>query len=186
MKAAAARHWILTGGRGAGKTQLCTRLVQGLKAAGLDVAGILSPGIFVNGEKAGIQALDIRSGETRLLARLAAFPQPNSPTPRWSFDSHAMQWAEAVLLSSPPCDLLVVDELGPLELIKHRGWARILPRLQAGEFPATLLVVRPELQERLSASLSGTQRIISISPEDSINVLASTLLPEILSAVNPG
>jgi len=61
---------VLMGGRGAGKTTSCQRRVEAARAAGEDVGGVISPARFDGGEKTGIWAEKLRSGERRLLASL--------------------------------------------------------------------------------------------------------------------
>ena len=54
---------------------------------------------------------------------------------------------------SQGCDLLIVDEIGPLELEQGRGLASLLSNLSARRLPPLLLVVRPELAGRLQERL---------------------------------
>jgi len=42
-------------------------------------------------------------------------------------------------------DLFIVDDLGPLELVRGEGWTPVLPMIRARQFDAALVVVRPEL-----------------------------------------
>jgi nucleoside-triphosphatase THEP1 len=67
-----------------------------------------------------------------------------------------------LLRRATPCDLLVVDELGPLELKLGQGLVAALDVLEEGAFSLALVVVRPELvddvRERLrSAEISVLQ-----------------------------
>ena len=66
------RKTLVTGARGAGKTTFCRHLAEQARAAGLDVAGVLSLPRIENGSKTGILACSLRSGETRLLASARA------------------------------------------------------------------------------------------------------------------
>ncbi|MGQ9834253.1 MAG: nucleoside-triphosphatase, partial [Candidatus Villigracilaceae bacterium] len=66
--------YLLTAPFGAGKTTFCADLAEQARAAGWDVAGILSPPVFENGVKTGILARNLRSGETRPLATLHPSP----------------------------------------------------------------------------------------------------------------
>ena len=53
-----------------------------------------------------------------------------------------------MLRKSTDCDLLVVDELGPLEFNLTTGWIAAFDVLSAKQFRVALVVVRPELLER--------------------------------------
>ena len=142
------RLWIISGARGAGKTSLCARLVEMARQAGWDRAGLLSPAVFEGGVKTGIAVTDLRGGETRTLARLT---QPGETaavrTVQWAFDEQVLAWGDRVLAQSTPCDLLVVDELGPLEFQRGQGWLAGLAAVDSRAYRLGLLVLRPELLE---------------------------------------
>lgn len=52
---------------------------------------------------------------------------------------------QSVLEISLPCDLLIVDELGPLELTHQMGWRAALEILPRAGYRLALVVIRPEL-----------------------------------------
>jgi len=134
---------VLTGSSGSGKTTLCRRLVAAARAAGLDAAGILSPARVVDGRKVGIDALDPRSGRSRPFASLHAGTRaPGVLMGPWTFDEAAVEWGNALLRSATPCDLLVVDELGSLEFVHHRGWLAGFEAVGSGGYRQAVVVVR--------------------------------------------
>jgi nucleoside-triphosphatase THEP1 len=139
--------WIVTGWRGSGKTTFCHEMLQIARTAGWDTAGLLSPAVFKGGMKESIWAEDIRSGEKRLLA--AAHPQTETDLAfgDWYFNQKTLEWGNQVLQSSIPCDLLVVDELGPLEFNLSLGWVSALEVIKTAQFHLALVVIRPELFE---------------------------------------
>lgn len=140
---------IISGGRGVGKTTFCRAAVKSAQHAGWRVAGVLSPAVFERGSKVAIAVEDLSSGERCMLARLpvAGVAEEGIRTPGWVFDEQALQWADEVLARAANCDLLVIDELGPLELERCQGWVHGLAALDAGKYRLALVVVRPELVE---------------------------------------
>ncbi|HSQ38578.1 MAG TPA: nucleoside-triphosphatase, partial [Anaerolineales bacterium] len=154
--------------RGAGKTTFCRALADQARAAGWDVAGLLSPPVFENGVKTGILAENLRTGETRHLAQLAASSHlPLStfhlPLGVWRFDSSILAWGNQVLETCLPCDLFIVDELGPLELIRGEGWSNALTALRQPTYRVGVVVIRPELVETAQKLLPAC-KTLSLDP----------------------
>jgi len=125
----------------------CRHLVDLARIAGWQVRGILCPAVFANGQKVAIEAEALPSGSRRQLAtrRLAGQPQTGPATRRWQFDPEVVAWGNRILQQAPPCDLLVIDELGPLELERGEGWAAGLTALEGGDYRGAVVVIRPEL-----------------------------------------
>ena len=143
---------LLAGESGCGKTTLCTRVVAALKARGLDVAGVLTlPRLAApRGEKIGMDVEDVRTGERVALAERVAVGEGTANL-TWKFDEAGLARGAQILREATPCDVLVVDELGPLELIHHKGWISALDILQTGHYRTAFVVVRPGLVENFRA-----------------------------------
>ena len=54
---------LLTGGRGAGKTRWCLKLLDEARAAGISAVGVLSPPVYTAGDKTAIDLLELASGQ---------------------------------------------------------------------------------------------------------------------------
>ncbi|MHB1046482.1 MAG: nucleoside-triphosphatase [Thermoanaerobaculia bacterium] len=136
---------LLTGGRGAGKTRWCEALVRAGRDAGLAVAGLVSPPVLAGGEKTGIDLLDVASGERRRLAERARVDLPGTSGLGWRFDPEALALGNALLARVDTCDLLLVDELGPLEFGRGSGLTAAFALLDARRYRLAVVVVRPAL-----------------------------------------
>jgi len=158
---------LLSGWREAGKTTLCERIVAAARRAGWDAAGVISPPDLSRAGKTGIQVRDLRTGEQRLLARRSRPGEEtrSSLTPEWMFDAESLTWGNAVLRGAVPCDLLVVDELGPLELLSGQGWQAGIAAVDSGDYRLALVVARPELVEAASRRWPRLAVIVLGSPE---------------------
>ncbi|MCE5209625.1 MAG: hypothetical protein LLG42_15125 [Chloroflexi bacterium] len=142
---------LVTGARDSGKTLLCRRVVEIARKANWQVRGLLSPAIIKGDAKVGIGVEDLNSGKRFMLAHL---PDENDAkaeirTDGWIFDNRCVTWCNTVLEQSIPCDLLVIDEVGPLELVQNTGWTTALPAVDSGKFHLALVVVREELLSTL-------------------------------------
>lgn len=161
--------YIVTGSRGAGKTSFCQALIQAARAAGWQVAGLLSNPIFDGTRRIQIVAEDLRAGQMQLLATRKEPDQAarGVATRNWQFETHAIAWGNAVIQASLPADLFVMDELGTLEFERQQGWTAALPALDSRQYRVGVVVLRPELLS------DGLQRwpdayIVEIdTPEDS-------------------
>ena len=154
--------YLLTAPRGAGKTTFCRGLAKQARTTGWDVAGLLSSAVFKGGFKTGILAQDLRTDETRLLAvasqqpfdpvqrQIPNFPGFDLPLGDWLFDSTAIVWGNQILETCLPCDLLIVDEIGPLELNRGAGWVSALETLRQPGYRLGVVVIRPECVDGFS------------------------------------
>jgi len=134
---------VLTGETAAGKTTTCRRLARYAAEKGLSPAGIVCPARFDRGQKVGIFATNLRSQETRLLATSISSPKPGNLG--YQFDDSTLAWANSALAEALPCDLLIVDELGPLELEIGQGFTSAFDVLRKGGYRLAVVVVRPRL-----------------------------------------
>jgi nucleoside-triphosphatase THEP1 len=162
--------YLFTAPRGAGKTTFCRALADQARVIGWDVAGLLSPAVFENGIKTGILAQNLRTNESRPLAQLSTSNLPPStftlPLGNWLFDLTIIAWGNQVLETCLPCDFFIVDELGPLELIRGEGWINAFEALCQPHYLVGLVVIRPELLEAARQILPIMQVIDLKSPDD--------------------
>jgi nucleoside-triphosphatase len=136
---------LVSGESGSGKTTWCSRQVMLARRRGLGVGGFLSPGVYEGDKKVGISLIDLSSGEMRLLGSLRRREDPQAPTRKWAMDDETLAWGNRVLEGQSECDLLVIDELGPLEFLFGRGFQQAFPLIARRRFQTALVVVRPTL-----------------------------------------
>lgn len=159
--------FILTGPSGSGKTTACRELMALARQRGLDCAGIVCPARFENGRKTGIDLLDVRTGERRPLAEVDDRPADLRIGP-FRFDTRSMRWGIAVLDAACPCDVLIVDEIGPLELARRQGWINALDVLRSKQFGVAITVVRPRLVEAFRGVVKDVSlRVLTMPPAGS-------------------
>lgn len=132
---------------GSGKTTFCKHVIDSIRAStkgNWSIKGILSPGTFDGDKKIGIETLDLATGERRRFAQRRTDSSSGILTKQWSLERSTIDWCNQVLQASVPCDLLVADELGPLEFERDEGFYEAMIALDSGQYQAALVVVRTE------------------------------------------
>jgi len=152
---------LLTGAVGSGKTTAAERVAGLARRRGLVCGGLLAPALTgQQGSKIGIWGADLLTGKRRTLARTdreLGGPQFGA----YSFDAAALTWAnDAIEKAAGACDLLIVDEIGKLELWSHAGLAPIVPRLASGGIRRALALVRASLLAELQARLGQVEQVV--------------------------
>lgn len=140
---------ILTGERGVGKSTVCRKAVALARREGYACAGILT--LAHHGVR---EVLDVRSGRHWRLTTASEGGRAVTQG-RFRFNPQTLSWGSTALSQAIPCDLLVIDEVGPLELVRGEGWVSAFDVLRTGGYALALLVVRPGLiaqaRDRLGA-----------------------------------
>jgi nucleoside-triphosphatase THEP1 len=179
---------LLTGERQVGKTTVCRKVAELVRGLRYGPAGVLAPALLdKDGLPVAYHALMVSDGEQRLLARTNG--NLGGPrTGRYSFDANVFSWVVERLRGaiSQDCNLLIVDEIGPLELEQGRGLAPLLSDLSAGRHPRLLLVVRPELTAQLHEQLPAIPFRTFTVTQDNRQTLADAIVEELLADHDPG
>lgn len=136
--------WLISAPSGAGKTTLCSRIISQARDAGLTVGGLICPAVFESGEKTAIDQVDIASGERRNLGWRIRDGSDNT-VGCWKFDVSVLDWGNEILSALGDEDLIVIDEIGPLELVEGKGYLEAMRLLDGGRYRMAVVVVRPAL-----------------------------------------
>ena len=173
---------LLTGTRQVGKTSVCQAVAELARARGHDIQGVLSPALHCydeNSAKVGFEALDAGSGQRWLLAHT----EQGLDGPRigpYVFDAAGL--ARAIEVLERACHatdgLLLVDEIGPLELERSQGFAPILDRLPLQGPGHVLIIVRPALLPALRRRLSRADFSIYTVTEHNREILPGHIVRE--------
>lgn len=158
----APRIILLSGPRQVGKSTLCRKLVDILRTESFAVAGFLT----THKGPHDLEATEIHSGD-RYRITLPFEDGARAELGRFRMDVAALDRGIASLTNALPADVLVVDELGPLEFRLKRGWSPILSMVMTGCCRVAVLVVRPELvTEALAHLADSTAMVIHVSLEN--------------------
>jgi nucleoside-triphosphatase THEP1 len=141
---------VVTGWRGVGKTTFCQQAVDEYRKAGLKVSGLLSPARFDQKQKTGFFAHDLDSDEIRLAASVVPGEIDGLRLGSWTFDPEIFAWGNRCLKQAVGLDVLVIDELGPLEFDLQTGWTASFEVLRRKRYRLALIVIRPECLDAFS------------------------------------
>lgn len=114
------RVLLLTGNPGVGKTTVLTKTVNALKAEGCTVGGMISREIREGGTRVGFEILDLNSGRRGWLAHVNQKNGPQVGKYRVNIEDLNSIGAEAILAAVENCDVIAIDEIGPMELLSAK------------------------------------------------------------------
>lgn len=136
---------ILTGGVGSGKTTYLQSVISLIRKRGVAVDGYLSERVMDGETASGYDLVDLHTGRRRGLLRRSAGGGEGKVGP-FETDAEGFAAAEGIIARCLPTALLVLDELGRLELEGKGVWLAAGPVLREPE-RRVLVVIREALLE---------------------------------------
>jgi len=165
LGACGARALIVTGSIGAGKTTAALQFAELWRASNRTVGGVASPRVLDQGETVGYKVRDLRSGQEM---QFCSAQPPGIPFRRFFFSPQGLAFANEVLTrDAQGLDVVVIDEVGPLELAGG-GLCPGVHQVLSGRSPL-LVTVRPSLLRdfHIWAGLTGKTVVVSLDrPEE--------------------
>ena len=134
--------------------------------------GIIARGVHNGSGRIGYDLEDINIGEKHIYIR-------NVYTPRWFrygkyyFSPEGLEFGKYILqnIREENTDLIVIDEIGPVEM-KGRGWADDIERLlSTSQIPQLWVVRRSLLKKAIRQWNVGEVLVIDISKETVENII---------------
>jgi iron complex transport system ATP-binding protein len=144
---------ILTGPVGSGKTTFLERALPSLRERHPNLDGYLSLRIFAGGATTGYDLRDLRSAARIPFLRRRGEADGFRVGP-YVLLPQGLAAAEEIIRRGGPADLLIVDEVGPLELAGGGVWPALSGEFAGRDRPA-LVVVRETLVDDIRAALTG-------------------------------
>ena len=166
---------ILTGARGVGKSTVCLKAASLARERGYTCGGLVT----LSHPDGSREVLALNDGSSRPLTAPPGYTGKVVVQGRFRFLAETLTWGNELLATHPPCHLLVVDELGPLELERHGGWWRAIESLQAGRFDLGVAVVRPELVEKAQKALGRDVTVFTVTIANREQAPALLLSPQV-------
>jgi nucleoside-triphosphatase THEP1 len=146
---------VVTGPPGCGKTAAVEAAVGVWRARGLPVRGIVQPGVFSHRRKVGFLVRDLATGDEAVLAERVERGQGEHGT-AYRFSREGIELAVRALRGIVAGSVLVVDEVGPIELRGDGHMPALRRAIATPGLSAVVLVVRRQLVPSLLAALVTT------------------------------
>jgi nucleoside-triphosphatase len=156
---------VVSGAVHSGKTTFLKNLVSTREALRLPFCGYLSPSVMVEGELAGYDLLDIRTRRTTPFLRTEGKADWPNVGP-YFFLPAGLEAATSIIRGRKPGEILIVDEVGPMELSGRGVWPALKEALLKPPVHC-LLVVRKPLLTDLRRKLGNRQvEVFDIAARD--------------------
>lgn len=127
------RILLLTGNPGVGKTTVLLKVVDALKARGYSVGGMISREVRSSGERVGFEILDLSSNKRGWLAHVNQPDGPRVGKYRVNLNDLEGIGVNAILKAVEECDVVAIDEIGPMELFSERFKEAVKRAVESGK-----------------------------------------------------
>jgi len=114
------RVLLLTGNPGVGKTSVLMKTVNALKEGGCKSGGMISREIREGGTRVGFEILDLNSSKRGWLAHVGQRSGPQVGKYRVNIKDLNGIGVQAILDAVENCDVIAIDEIGPMELFSEK------------------------------------------------------------------
>ena len=143
--------WLVTGPPGVGKSTLISRIVLRLKSAGVIVGGCTTAEKRSGGARVGFEVRDLTSGRSGELASVESKLGPRVGRYRVNLANLARVGAAGIEAATSSSELIVIDEVGPMELVSPEFRRAVQRCIDSGK--PMLAVVHERLEDDLLSEL---------------------------------
>jgi nucleoside-triphosphatase len=141
------RVLLLTGPPSIGKTTVLMKVVEALKERGIYVGGMISREVRESGTRVGFEILDLSSGRRGWLAHVNQKSGPQIGKYRVNMEDLNAIGAQAIIDAVEKCEVIAIDEIGPMELFSERFKEAVRKALKSHKL--VLAVVHWKAQDTL-------------------------------------
>lgn len=146
--------YIITGEVNSGKSSWLLKNIAGLR----DAFGVIAEGIFIDSRKVGFVAIDIHSNQLMELAR-SDRKLDGFVIGRYSFSAAAFDFAKSAISKGIGEHILVIDEIGKLEL-EGKGYTDLLHKALSSDTKKLFITIRKPLLGRVIEYFKITEPVI--------------------------
>lgn len=169
------RIWLLTGEPGSGKTTALMKVVNAVKARGYTIGGVVAVEKRVRGVRVGFEVVDLLSGSRDTLASIDLKTGPRVGKYRVNLKALSDLAVKALIEAKQHCDLIVCDEIGPMEMVSPEFRRAVKEVLQSGK--PMIGVIHKRMRDSMADELraSAEVEIVEIDPYRSEEAVSKIL-----------
>ncbi len=171
----------MTGPPGVGKSTLVSKVIMRLKSAGVIVGGCTTYERRSKGARMGFEILDLSTGRKGELASVETKLGPRVGRYRVNLTDLAEIGAAGLVAAASSSELIVIDEIGPMELVSPEFRRAVKRCIESGK--PILAVVHERLDDDLLNELRGKAQLILILSVENRDSSAEELGAALLAAV---
>jgi nucleoside-triphosphatase len=173
--------WLVTGPPGVGKSTLVSKVILRLKSAGVIVGGCTTFERRSKGARVGFDVLDLSSERKGELASLDSKLGPRVGRYRVNLTDLAEIGAVGLNTAANSSELIVIDEVGPMELVSPEFRRAVRKCIESGK--PILAVVHERLEDDLLSELRTKAQLIATLSVENRDTTAEELGSTLLAAV---
>jgi nucleoside-triphosphatase len=153
MVAAEKRILLITGAPGSGKTTVLSKTVDALKGHGVSIGGMISRESRDSCAREGFEVIDLNSGKHGWLAHVHQKTGPQVGKYRVNLSDLERIGVKAVCEATQKFDVVVIDEIGPMELFSVKFKQAVQAALESSK--VVLAVVHAKAKDPLISEAKG-------------------------------
>ena len=141
------RVLLLTGNPGVGKTTVLIKIVDSLKAEGISVGGMISREAREGNARVGFEIIDLTNNKHGWLAHVTQRTGPQVGKYHVNLEDLENIGATAISEAAEKCDVIAIDEIGPMELFSQKFKQAVKQALESKKL--VLAVVHAKARDQL-------------------------------------
>ncbi|MEM1550310.1 MAG: NTPase [Candidatus Bathyarchaeia archaeon] len=175
------QHILLTGPPRIGKTTVVLKVINYLLERGVRIGGMVSQEILERGVRVGFKIIDLLNGTEGILAHVNLKSGPQVGKYRVCLEDLERVGARAILDACEGADVVVIDEVGPMELYSEPFKDAVLKALNSGKI--VLGTIHQKAKTPFTEEIRrGNVKVIEVR-YDNRNALPRIISEEIMSKI---
>jgi nucleoside-triphosphatase len=153
------RILILTGAPGVGKTTMLTKTVDALKMKGVRVGGMVTREVRKDNVRVGFEILDLTSDKHGWLANVNGQSGPQIGKYHVNLNDLDNVGAAAITQALEKCDVIAIDEIGPMELFSQKFKQTVTQSLEGKKLMLIVVHGKAKDAEIFNVTFSNREKL---------------------------